>query len=65
MFLGFEKSFFKFIGIELTRNYVLEYDEEQYSAVRKKVYLFMKIPWEVEKFMAYGFFQVLYITLRV
>ncbi len=51
-------SFLNFIGIELTRNYVLEYDEEQYSAVRKKVYLFMKIPWEVEKFMAYGFLQV-------
>lgn len=51
-------SFLKFINIELTRNYVLEYDEEQYSAVRKKLYLFMKIPREVEKFMLYGFFQV-------
>ncbi|KAK7571123.1 hypothetical protein V9T40_014727 [Parthenolecanium corni] len=52
-----KSSFLKFINIELTRNYVLEYDEEQYSAVRKKLYLFMKIPREVEKFMAYGFFQ--------
>ncbi|XP_065221340.1 protein TAPT1 homolog [Planococcus citri] len=52
-----KSSFWEFIGAELTRNYVLEYDEEQYSAVRKKVYQFMKIPWEVEKFMFYGFLQ--------
>jgi hypothetical protein len=36
---------------------MLEHDEERYSARREKVYSFMKIPREVEKFMAYGFFQ--------
>ncbi|RZF33406.1 hypothetical protein LSTR_LSTR015367 [Laodelphax striatellus] len=50
-------SFFNFLGVELTRGYVLEHDEEQYSARREKVYSFMKIPREVEKFMLYGFFQ--------
>ncbi|KAJ8873636.1 hypothetical protein PR048_024458 [Dryococelus australis] len=44
-------------SIELTRGYMLEHDEEQYSARREKMYAFMKIPAEVEKFMMYGFFQ--------
>ncbi|XP_039282241.1 protein TAPT1 homolog [Nilaparvata lugens] len=52
-----DHSFFNFLGVELTRGYVLEHDEEQYSARREKVYSFMKIPREVEKFMLYGFFQ--------
>jgi hypothetical protein len=51
-------SLLKFLGVELTRGYMLEHDEERYSARREKVYSFMKIPREVEKFMAYGFFQV-------
>ena len=51
-------SLFKFLGVELTRSYLLEHDEERYSARREKVYSFMKIPQEVEKFMTYGFFQV-------
>ncbi|CAH0770496.1 unnamed protein product [Bemisia tabaci] len=47
----------RFIGMELTRNYVLQNEEDQYSARREKVYSFMKIPVEVEKFMGYGFLQ--------
>lgn len=43
--------------MELTRGYELEHDEERYSARREKVYSFMKIPREVEKFMIYGFMQ--------
>lgn len=41
----------------MTRSYVLEHDEERFSARREKIYSFMKIPREVEKFMTYGFFQ--------
>lgn len=52
-------SFLKFLGVELTRGYILEHDEEQYTARREKVYSFAKIPTETEKFMAYGFFQVI------
>ncbi|XP_076297672.1 protein TAPT1 homolog isoform X1 [Lasioglossum baleicum] len=47
----------QFLQTELTRGYQLEYDEERFSARREKVYSFMKIPREVEKFMAYGFLQ--------
>ncbi|KAJ9594354.1 hypothetical protein L9F63_014230, partial [Diploptera punctata] len=52
-----EPSLMQFLGVELTRGYMLEHDKERYSARREKVYSFMKIPREVEKFMAYGFFQ--------
>ncbi|XP_046486256.1 protein TAPT1 homolog [Neodiprion pinetum] len=47
----------QFLKTELTRGYQLEHDEERYSARREKIYSFMKIPRELEKFMAYGFFQ--------
>lgn len=52
-----QKSFFDFIKIELTRGYVLEHDEERYSARREKIYNFMTIPRELEKFMIYGVLQ--------
>ncbi|XP_065084183.1 protein TAPT1 homolog [Ochlerotatus camptorhynchus] len=50
-------SLYDFIRIELTRGYVLEHDEERYSARREKIYSFMKIPRELESFMAYGVLQ--------
>ncbi|XP_063381483.1 protein TAPT1 homolog [Cydia fagiglandana] len=50
-------SLFAFLHVELTRGYMLEHDEERFSARREKVYSFIKIPQELEKFMAYGFFQ--------
>lgn len=50
-------SLLAFLQIELTRGYLLEHDEERFSARREKVYSFMKIPLELEKFMVYGFFQ--------
>lgn len=50
-------SLTQFLRIELTRGYQLEHDEERFSARREKIYSFMKIPREVEKFMAYGFLQ--------
>ncbi|KAL4716175.1 hypothetical protein ACJJTC_013952 [Scirpophaga incertulas] len=46
-----------FLQVELTRGYLLEHDEERFSARREKVYSFIKIPQELEKFMVYGFFQ--------
>ncbi|KAK7862247.1 hypothetical protein R5R35_008125 [Gryllus longicercus] len=52
-----QPSLLHFLGVELTRGYLLENDEERFSARREKIYSFMKIPREVEKFMAYGFFQ--------
>uniref|UniRef100_A0A336JWR6 CSON001856 protein n=1 Tax=Culicoides sonorensis TaxID=179676 RepID=A0A336JWR6_CULSO len=52
-------SLYDFVKVELTRGYVLEHDEERYSARREKIYSFMRIPRELEKFMAYGFLQCL------
>lgn len=52
-----DRSFFDFIKVELTRGYVPEHDEERFSARREKIYTFMKIPREVEKFMIYGVLQ--------
>lgn len=52
-----DKSFFDFVKIELTRGYVLEHDEERFSARREKIYTFMKVPRELEKFMSYGVLQ--------
>ena len=51
-------SLAQFLRTELTRGYQLEHDEERFSARREKIYSFMKIPREVEKFMAYGFLQM-------
>ncbi|XP_072750936.1 protein TAPT1 homolog isoform X3 [Anoplolepis gracilipes] len=50
-------SLMQFLRTELTRDYQLEHDEERFSARREKVYSFIKIPREVENFMAYGFLQ--------
>ncbi|XP_055905297.1 protein TAPT1 homolog [Eupeodes corollae] len=50
-------SFMDFVKVEMTRGYILEHDEERYSARRQKIYSFMKIPREVEKFMGYGVIQ--------
>lgn len=47
-------SFYNFVRAELYRGYQLEHDEERYVARREKVYTFMKIPREVEKFMRYN-----------
>ncbi|EAA07820.4 AGAP002775-PA [Anopheles gambiae str. PEST] len=50
-------SLYDFVRIELTRGYVLEHDEERYSARREKIYSFFKIPRELESFMLYGVLQ--------
>nr|XP_027223415.1 transmembrane anterior posterior transformation protein 1 homolog isoform X2 [Penaeus vannamei] len=50
-------SFRDYLKSELRRGYLLENDEERYTARREKVYTFFKIPRELEKFVAYGFFQ--------
>lgn len=52
-----DRSFFDFVKIELTRGYVPEHDEERFSARREKIYTFIKIPRELEKFMVYGVLQ--------
>ena len=55
----FSVSLFNYLVSEVTRGYVLENDEERYTHRREKMYTFMKIPRELEKFMSYGFFHCL------
>ncbi|XP_034948710.1 protein TAPT1 homolog [Chelonus insularis] len=50
-------SFFTFFKKEVTRSYHIESDENKCSDGRDKIYSFLKIPVEVEKYMAYGFCQ--------
>jgi len=54
-FLG---SLWDFILLECKPCYSLENDEKEFSDKREKVYNFMKIPLEVERFMFYGICQV-------
>ncbi|XP_061389700.1 protein TAPT1 homolog [Musca vetustissima] len=50
-------SFMDFFKLEMTRGYLLEHDEERYTARRKKIYSFMRIPRDLERFMVYGIMQ--------
>ena len=52
-------SLWTYLSSEVTRGYVLEADEERYTTRRQKIYTFIKIPRELEKFMSYGFFHCL------
>ncbi|ESO08888.1 hypothetical protein HELRODRAFT_186784 [Helobdella robusta] len=52
-------SLWEYLSYEVTRNYWLENDEAKFQERRKRVYSFIKIPKELEKFMIYGFFQCL------
>merc|ERR1719158_1608309 len=52
-------SIWTYLSSEVTRGYVLEADEERYTTRRQKMYTFMRIPRELEKFMSYGFFHCL------
>lgn len=51
------KGFFDFFFSEISRGYDLENDEARYTEKRKKVYAFIKIPKELEKFLFYGLLQ--------
>ncbi|CAD6996510.1 unnamed protein product [Ceratitis capitata] len=50
-------SFMDFFKVELTRGYILEHDEERYTARRQKIYSFMRIPRDLERFITYGIIQ--------
>ena len=52
-------SLWQYLREELTRGYILPGDEERYAAKPEKIYTFLKIPRELEKFMSYGFFHCL------
>ncbi|XP_074641533.1 transmembrane anterior posterior transformation protein 1 homolog [Tubulanus polymorphus] len=50
-------SISQYLISELTRGYFLEHDEAKYEEKSKRVYTFMRIPREMEKFMMFGFIQ--------
>lgn len=50
-------SFFKYIQSEISHDYLLEKNKETFTAKRKRVYTFMKIPRELEKLIFFGFLQ--------
>ena len=52
-------SLWQYLREEVTRGYILDGDEERYATKRQKIYTFLKIPRELEKFMSYGFFHCL------
>lgn len=51
-------SLWDLISLEFKSGCSLEYDEEEFLDKREKVYTFMKIPLEIERFMLYGICQV-------
>ncbi|KAE9552984.1 hypothetical protein FO519_003788 [Halicephalobus sp. NKZ332] len=52
-------TFFGLIASELTRGYSLQHDQERYIEKRRKVYAFLHVPIELEKFLFFGFLQCL------
>ncbi|XP_033756022.1 transmembrane anterior posterior transformation protein 1 homolog [Pecten maximus] len=51
-------SVFGYVISELTRGYMLERDKDKFTERRQRVYTFMKTPRELEKFIVFGFFQL-------
>ncbi|KAL3118329.1 hypothetical protein niasHT_005532 [Heterodera trifolii] len=50
---------FEYFCMEVSRRYSLQNEKEQYAEKRRKVYAFLRIPVELEKFIYYGFRQCL------
>ncbi|KAF7489230.1 Transmembrane anterior posterior transformation protein 1 -like protein [Sarcoptes scabiei] len=50
-------SLFEYIRCELKRGYLLQNDEQRYRERREKFYIFLQIPYKMETFLFYGFFQ--------
>ncbi|CAD5226505.1 unnamed protein product [Bursaphelenchus okinawaensis] len=49
----------EFVWMELTRGYSLETHQDRYTEKRRKVYAFFRIPYELEKFLFFGFLHCL------
>ncbi|KAF7637252.1 hypothetical protein Mgra_00003219 [Meloidogyne graminicola] len=50
---------FEFMWMEISRGYSLQDEQDHYNEKRKKVYAFMQIPLELEKFIFFGLRQCL------
>lgn len=45
--------------ISSSRGYSIENNQERYTEKQRKVYAFMRVPYELEKFLFYGFLHCL------
>lgn len=52
-------NLFEFIWMEISRGYSLQDEEDRYAEKRRKVYAFLRIPLELERFIYFGFRQCL------
>lgn len=50
-------NIWSFLKSELTSEQVLDYKESEFDQKRENVYVFLRIPLALEKFMFYGFLQ--------
>ncbi|CEF63477.1 Transmembrane anterior posterior transformation protein 1 homolog [Strongyloides ratti] len=50
-------TIWQFFIDEISRGYCLQNDSKRFTEKRRKVYAFLKIPWELEKFFLFGIFQ--------
>lgn len=50
-------SVFSFLRNELSNEQLLEHKPSEYAEKREKVYMFLRLPLILEKFMFYGFMQ--------
>ncbi|CAB3398746.1 unnamed protein product [Caenorhabditis bovis] len=51
------KTFLPYLFEELTRGYSLHNDHARFSEKRRKIYAFLRIPLELERFLSYGLLQ--------
>lgn len=50
-------SMFRYFTSELTRGYLPEKDQKNFTEKRKRIYTFIQVPLQLEQFIIYGFFQ--------
>lgn len=50
-------SLFRYFTSELTRGYLPEKDQKNFTEKRKRIYTFIQVPLQLEQFIIYGFFQ--------
>lgn len=54
-----------YLYTEIRRGYDLGNDEQRYRERREKFYIFLRIPYQLEKFLSFGFLQVCYMSTLI
>jgi hypothetical protein len=50
-------NFWQFLKSEFRRDEKLDFKDTEYKQKRENVYVLLRLPWALEKFMFYGFLQ--------